>query len=156
MRRRYAVLTVMVVALLAAGTLSAKSNPFVGTWKLEVAKSKFHPGPAPKSMIRTWHPSGKIDVTGTNAEGKPISYGYLIQTDGKLHPTWGKMPNGAGSVSCEKINANALVSHFVRNGRRVETTKYAVSKDGKTMTIWAKGSTPTGKVFDNVLVWAKQ
>jgi hypothetical protein len=34
------------------------SDPFVGTWKLDLAQSKYDPGPRPKSQTRTWETAG--------------------------------------------------------------------------------------------------
>ena len=42
--------------------LKTQCDPFVGTWKLDLAKSQYDPGPRPKSQTRTWEPSG---VPGT-------------------------------------------------------------------------------------------
>lgn len=157
MRRRSAQFAFVVVALLmSAGMLFAQSNPFVGTWKLEVAKSKFRPGPAPRGAIRTWSPSGKINVKGIGGTGKPISYGYMFRADGKLHPTWGSIPNGSSSVSSKWLNAKTVVFHFVRHGRRIERTTYTLSNGGKTLTMRAKGTIPNGTAFNNVMVWSRQ
>ena len=49
MKQLLRVLAVMTFAGVACATLHAQSNPLVGTWKLNVAKSKFDPGPGPKS-----------------------------------------------------------------------------------------------------------
>ena len=40
------------VIWLAAGSLLFAADPDLGTWKLNVAKSKYSPGPAPKSGNR--------------------------------------------------------------------------------------------------------
>jgi len=53
MKRFLCLLSFVVITALAAGPLIAQTNPFIGTWKLNVAKSKFEPGPAPKSQTRT-------------------------------------------------------------------------------------------------------
>jgi hypothetical protein len=44
----------------------------------------------------------------------------------------------------------------MRGGKPAETTTFAVSKDGKTLTISAKGSNPDGSPFNNVTVWEKK
>jgi hypothetical protein len=52
MKRRLAVLAFGFCTMLS-GLLLAQDNPFVGTWKLNTAKSKFEPGRQLKSMTRT-------------------------------------------------------------------------------------------------------
>jgi len=59
MKRLCTVFAVLFFTFTAAGLLLAQSDPFVGSWKLDVAKSKFDPGPAPQSQARTWDASGK-------------------------------------------------------------------------------------------------
>jgi hypothetical protein len=50
--------TAIVVLAVVSGSLFAQSNPLVGIWKLNVEKSKYNPGPAPKSLTRTVEPNG--------------------------------------------------------------------------------------------------
>ena len=51
---------VVVVAALSAGAWGAAQapDPFVGTWTLNVAKSKYDPGPAPKEQTATYEAAG--------------------------------------------------------------------------------------------------
>ena len=156
MKRLCTVLTIMFLALTAAGVVLAQSDPFVGTWKLDVAKSKFDPGPAPQSQTRTWDASGKVSVEGINAAGKPMSYGYPIMKDGKDYPPMGAIPNKADTISTKKIDSNTIEANFMRGGKHAESTKFEVSKDGKMLTINAKGTNPDGSAFNNVTVWEKQ
>ena len=53
MKRLLGFAAVVVLSAVAAATVAAQSNPLVGTWKLNVATSKFSPGPGPKSLTRT-------------------------------------------------------------------------------------------------------
>jgi hypothetical protein len=156
MKRLCTVFAILFLTLAAAGMALAQGNPFVGTWKLNVAKSKYDPGPPPKSQTRTWDASGKVSVKGINAAGKPVSYGYPIKEDGKEYPTVGAIPNGADQISSNKFAPNTVEVHFMRGGKPAETTTFAVSKDGKTLTISAKGSNPDGSPFNNVTVWEKK
>ncbi len=96
MKRRIQVFAALVIVLAAGSVLLAQSNPFVGTWKLNVAKSKYDPGPPPQSQTRTWDASGMVMVNGIDAAGKPFSYGYTIKGDGKEYPTMGAYPQHRG------------------------------------------------------------
>jgi len=155
MKRRIAVFTALVIVLAAGSVLLAQSNPFVGTWKLNVASSKYNPGPPPQSQTRTWAASGMVMVKGIGATGKPFSYGYTIKGDGKESPTMGEIPNKADMISTKKINANTYEAKFTKAGKQVETTTFTVSNGGKTLTINAKGSADAGFV-ENVQVLEKQ
>jgi hypothetical protein len=155
MKRSIEVFAALVIVLAAGSVLLAQSNPFVGTWKLNVASSKYDPGPAPQSQTRTWDASGMVMVSGVNAAGKPMSYGYPIKGDGKEYPTTGAVPNTADMLTTKKIDANTYEANFTKAGKHVETATFMISNGGKTLTIHAKGATDAG-AFNNVLVWDKQ
>lgn len=156
MNRRIRIVAAAAVFALAVGSLVlAQDNPFVGTWKLDVAKSKYVPGPPPQSQTRTWDAAGMVMVNGVNAEGKSLSYGYTIKDDGKEYPTMGSIPNTADKIMSKKVDANTYEATFTKAGKQVETTSFKVSNGGKTLTIHAKGTSPAGP-FDNLQVWEKQ
>jgi hypothetical protein len=155
MKRRVQVFAALVIVLAAGSVLLAQSNPFVGTWKLNVAKSKYVPGPPPQSQTRTWDAAGMVMVSGINAAGKPLSYGYTIKDDGKEYPTMGNIPNTADKITSKKVDANTYEANFTKAGKHVEATTFKLSDGGKTLTIHAKGTTDAGE-FDNLQVWEKQ
>ena len=155
MKRRIGVFAALVVVLAAGSVLLAQSNSFVGTWKLNLEKSKYDPGPAPQSQTRTWDAAGMVMVNGVGATGKSFSYGYSITGDGKESPTMGAIPNKADMISTKKIDANTYEAKFMKAGKQVETTTFKVSNGGKTLTIDAKG-TPDAGFVENVQVLEKQ
>jgi len=155
MKRRIGIFAALVILLGAGSVLLAQSSPFVGTWQLNLAKSKYNPGPPPQSQTRTWDASGIVMVKGVGAAGKPFSYGYTIKGDGKDSPTMGEIPNKADMISTKKIDANTYEAKFTKAGKQVETTTFKVSNGGKTLTIDAKGSADAGFV-ENIQVLDKQ
>jgi hypothetical protein len=155
MKRRIGVFAALVIVLAAGSMMLAQGNPFVGTWKLNLASSKYNPGPPPQSQTRTWDASGMVKVDGIGASGKPFSYGYSIKGDGKDYPTVGAIPNKADMISTKKIDANTYEAKFTTAGKQVETTTFTVSNGGKTLTIHAKGSADAGFV-ENLQVLDKQ
>jgi hypothetical protein len=155
MKRRIGILAALVIVLAAGSVLLAQSNPFVGTWKLNLAKSKYNPGPPPQSQTRTWGASGVVSVTGVGATGEPFSYGYTVKGDNKPSPTTGAIPNKADMIATKRIDANTYEAKFTKAGKQVETTTFTVSNGGKTLTIDAKGSADAGFV-ENVQVLDQQ
>jgi hypothetical protein len=125
-------------------------------WKLNLAKSKYDPGPPPKSQTRTWKSAGKVSVEDVGAAGKPVEYGYTIKTDSKDYPTTGAVPNGADTVSTKRIAPTPSRRLSRGGGKQVEATRFAVSKDAKLLTITAKATKPSGQSFDNTILWDKQ
>jgi hypothetical protein len=155
MKRRIGVFAALAIVLAAGSVLLAQSNPFVGTWKLNLASSKYNPGPPPQSQTRTWDAAGMVMVNGVGATGKPFSYGYSIKGDGKDYPTMGAIPNKADMISTKKVDANTYEAKFMTAGKQVETTTFTVSNGGKTLTIHAMGSADAGFV-ENLQVLDKQ
>jgi hypothetical protein len=76
-----------VVAIAGISIASAAdSDPIVGTWQLNVAKSKFTAGPAVKSQTRTYSQSGpsvSLVMKSVGADGKESTTTTTYQTGGK-------------------------------------------------------------------------
>jgi hypothetical protein len=156
------VLKFIAIALFAAVVstpLFAQSNPLVGTWKLNTAKSKFDPGPAPQSLTRVVATDGagvKYDFTGVDGSGKPMAYGFTVKFDDKDNPVNGSVPNGADTISAKRIDANNYVATLKKGGKVVGVSKVSVSKDGKSTTVDITGTNAAGVKTHDVQVYDKQ
>jgi hypothetical protein len=150
---------VTLLAVVVSTTVRAQSNPLVGTWKLNVAKSKYEPGPAPKSLTRTVEAQGagvKYTFVGVAADGKPIAYGFSVQFDGKDNPISGSIPSGADTISAKRTDSNHYVATQKKGGKVVGTSKVTVSKDGTLTTVDATGTDASGAKFHDLQVYDKQ
>ena len=133
------------------------SDARIGTWKLNVAKSKFSPGPAPQSRTVKVEASGqgeKVTVEGVNAAGTPTMEQYTANFDGKDYPMTGSQ--NADTVSFKRIDARTMERTDKKGEKVVTTSTRVVSEDGKTMTVTTKGTNAQGQAVDNVSVWEKQ
>jgi hypothetical protein len=86
MKRLLLFATAVALSLVTSGVLLAQSNPAVGTWKLNLAKSKYVYTQAPKSDTLTIQAQGdgfKVSVDGAAADGSRIAYSYMTNLDGK-------------------------------------------------------------------------
>ena len=152
-------LAVSVLAVVAGAAVQGQSNPLVGTWKLNVAKSKYDPGPAPKSLTRTVAAQGDgVNYTfeGVGADGKPLAYSFSVNFDGKDNPISGSMPGGADTISAKRTDASHYVATTKNGGKVLGTAKVAVSKDGKVTTVEATGTNAAGVKTHDVQVYDKQ
>ena len=154
-------LRIMIVgaALVAwPGHASAQTaDGVIGTWELNVAKSTFNPGPAPKSESRTYVLAGNaISATskGLDADGKPTSGQWTVNYDGLDHPSTGNPE--IDTLALKRIDANTAEFTEKKAGKVVVTGTRAISQDGKTMTITAKGTNGKGEAFNNVEVFDKR
>src|SRR6266849_9501941 len=88
----------LAIALALAGVLLAQAQESLfGTWKMNAAKSKYSPGPAPKSNIAKWEASDggvKLTVDVVPANGEPQHYESSGKIDGKDNPVTGNSPDG--------------------------------------------------------------
>ena len=145
--------TIMVMS----GVLTAQPDPAVGTWKLNLAKSTYSPGPAPTGHTMTIESVGeetKVTVKGgTAADGSPVSVSYSYKTDGKDYPT-----TGSQDFDSVALKRSGMTVEGVRkkDGKQVQTYSRVVSKDGTTMTVTFKGMNAKGQTINNVAVYEKQ
>src|SRR3979409_560045 len=105
--------TLFAGAILAIGTGAAfAADTAVGTWKLNVAKSTFSPGPAPKSQTRTYAetPQGitlTIKTTAARAWWTPTAT-LTFKDDGKPYPVTGN--SDFDMVAVTRVDANTVHS----------------------------------------------
>ena len=133
------------------------SNPRIGTWKLNVEKSKYSPGPAPQSETMKIEASGegeKATTEGVNAAGTATRTQYTAQYDGKDYPMTGSQ--NADTVSLKRIDARTMERTDKKGEKVVATSTRVISEDGKTMTVTTKGTNAQGQASNNVTVWEKQ
>jgi hypothetical protein len=147
-----------LLALIVAGVCYAAEDPQVGTWKLNVAKSKYSPGPAPKSSttkVEAWGDDGvKLTADGVNAEGQTTHVEFQAKYDGKDYPITG-LPN-ADTILLKRVNPNTVDGHTKKGGKEVGKTRSVVSKDGKTRTFTTEGTDAKGQKFKNVTVYDRE
>jgi hypothetical protein len=150
--------TLLVGAVLAIGSGTAlAADAVAGTWKLNLAKSTFSPGPAPKSQSRTYVESAQgmtVTVKTTAADGKESTTTIVFKDDGKSYPVSGNPDFDA--VSAKRVDALTLNSTQTKAGAIVGTAVRSVSKDGKTLTFTQKGKHANGEKFEDVSVYDKQ
>jgi hypothetical protein len=151
---RYAKLAFALFGL--AATLVA-ADPAIGTWKLNAAKSKYTPGPPPKSATITYEETADgIKRTGENvdAEGKTTSFEYTAKYDGKDYPVTGSDLYDA--ITLKRINDQTTEATLKKAGKVVSNARRMISKDGKVMTLTITGNNPKGEKMHNVAVYDKQ
>ena len=146
------------VVLLAISTVaSAQTDPAVGSWKLNAAKSKYDPGPLPKSnMVTITAVQNGLHVVakGEDAAGRPTSIDYTATADGKDAPVKGAP--AYDTTAMKRVDANTTEQTRKKEGKTVQTVTRKVSADGKTMTVTTRGKDESGRTINNVAVYDKQ
>ena len=136
-------------------------EPRIGTWKLNLEKSQFPPGTAPKMQVRRLQsrPDGFVVFTqvGLDAAGNPTFIQTTYKFDGKPYSeyTQTNLAEFAVMGTAPNLNIYRLVDAYTvdidrldSNGRITATSKQSMSRDGRTLTV-TSATRPTQ-------VWDKQ
>jgi hypothetical protein len=141
----------ILVALLFVGLVAlAADNPFVGTWKLNVAKSKFQGGTPPQSETVTIEADGKVTVSGTDSKGQAVNWSYTATPGGTDTIT------GIPDSSVMEVRKENMVDHTWKMGKENSKGHGVLSKDGKTMTYSLQGTDGEGKKIKNTEIFERQ
>ena len=149
--------TVLLTVVIPIVSLSAQTpDAALGTWKLNVAKSKYVPGPAPKEQTLTYEGAGRgVQVTSqtVSAQGNSVIQ-YSATYDGQDYPVSG----GADfdTTSLKRIDAFTVEGTRQLKGRVVQTFTRTASQDRKTLTITTTGTNARGQNVDNVVIYERQ
>ena len=140
------------------GAAFAQSDPQVGVWKLNVAKSKYSPGPAPKSATSRIEAAGagsKVIVDQVMADGTMRHWEVTATYDGKDYPVAGNNPD-ADMLARTRTHATTLQTISKKGGKVTTTQMSVVSSDGKTRTVTTTGVSGSGQPVHNIAVYEKQ
>jgi hypothetical protein len=152
-----AMVAILCAVAFGSGASAQESAGRAGTWKLNLVKSTFSPGPAPRSMIITYTTDGeslKIAVDRMTAEGSPQHHEVTAGYDGKDYPVTGDPT--ADMIRLKRISSAEGESIFTKGGKVVEVNRRALSADLRTLTITAEGTTADGRPRKDVAVYDKQ
>jgi hypothetical protein len=146
-------LPLLVVSFIAVGTgavLTAQSpspkepDQLVGAWRLDVAKSRYRPGPAPISETRTYVRQGE-NVLGVIlrefANGRRERIEYTANYDREYPVTGTDDYDMVVLKRIDRFTSEAVLSHA---GRVFGTARRVIAADGKSMTITFRRDSETG------------
>lgn len=149
---------IVLTAMTAIAVWGADSS--LGTWKLNVDKTKLTVGTNPlKSRTEAVEaaPDGGFKVTRTDqrTDGTNINSTVTCKYDGKKCSVTGNP--AVDTVSFKRVDANTDTSEsFKKNGETYQTATTVVSKDGKTKTATFKGVDAQGKPIAGTVFYDKQ
>ena len=149
-----------LMSLFAVDVLAQTPAPWLGSWKLNVAKSKASPGvQLPKSRIDTFEAvEGGIKLTCAMvlSDGTAALFGYnTAKFDGKDYPWTGSA--NADAVSIMKVDDYTTKWALKKGGKVVQSGRDAFSRDGKLRTLTWEGTTvSSGQKGEGTLVFDRQ
>ena len=144
-------------AVVFSSQVAFAADNWLGTWKLNVAKSKYSPGPAPQGRtvkIETAAEGITLTSDGTNGDGTATHGTYTSKFDG-AQVEWTGNP-AADKSTAKRVDDNNFVNTWMKDGKATIHSKATVSKDGKTLTISQMGVNEKGQKVKNVEVYDRQ
>lgn len=152
--KRVLSLIALAGVLLSGPALAA--DPIVGTWKLNVAKSKFSVGGELTASTRVY----------TEVNGTYILEQKLTGKDGKERSNRSEARDGedvkqssnviADTVHAKKIDANTWDTELKKDGKVIGHAHRVVSADGRTLTVHSTGVHLSGGKGAETLVFDRQ
>jgi hypothetical protein len=152
------IVTMLLLGTAVAAIMAFGADNSLGTWKLNLEKSRFTPGPLPvKNIILTRQEAEggvRTTATGEQVNGDPINSSSVAKYDGKEY----FVPSSPWDTTTNtQVDANTFTATSKKaGGKYSSTSRTVISKDGKTMTTTSIGTDGEGKSFNNTSVFDKQ
>lgn len=154
MKVRATIATLALCFVAAAVCLAA--DAFIGTWKLNEAKSKLVAG-TPKNTTVVYEAAGdsvKVTVEGTDSEGKATHNEWTGKFDGKEYAVTGDSTSDMRSY--KKVNERTLTFIGKKEGKETISGRIVISADGKTRTVSVTTTDAKGNKVQSTAVYDKQ
>ena len=155
MKRRMMILGAIVFCFAASSAFAA--DAFSGNWKVNLAKSKYDPGPGPKgpnfSKIEAIPGGLKFTNDGVNSKGETTHNEWSGMFDGKDNPVKGD-PN-RDTAALKKIDDYTIEITNKKGGKVTTVTRAVFSRDGKTRSQTTTGTNAQGIKVNNSIVYDK-
>jgi len=145
------------LALTTFAAAAEMADPAIGTWKLNLEKSKYSADHAPKSMTRTYAAAAggtAMTVTGVAADGSAISQSATLTYDGKDVAVTGSAI--FDTLTLTKVNGTTVKSVQKKGGKVVGHTTRTISGKGKVLTLSNAYKSEKGGTIHEVGVFDKQ
>ena len=133
------------------------NDPMIGTWKVNLAKSTYAPGPAPRSAttkFEPWEDGVRATVDIVDGQGNKIHIEVAAKFDGKDYPIKGSPL--ANALSLKRTDQRQIDVIWKKDGKVALTGKSVISADGRTTTVTQTGKDPQGRTVNNVILYDKQ
>lgn len=154
---RIRTVVMMVPAFAALGLLAQAQEAFYGLWKVDLSKSKYSPGPAPKSNMKKyepWQDGFKATQDIVTAKGEKVHVEVIAKVDGKDYP--GKGSPDADTYAFKRIDAHTYEVTQKKDGKVTIVAKMTVAADGKSRSIVQTGKNSKGEPVNNQIYWDRQ
>ena len=157
-QRAFAVVCLVSGFLLALSAPAYAQDPNLGTWRVDLAKSKYNPADlAPKSVtVRSSAVGNGVNVVVdvVDSAGTPLHYEYTVMYDGRDVPVKGDP--GRDTTAMKRIDDLTFEQTNKKDGKATTVSRFVYAKDGKSRTQTTTGRNPQGQKINNTVVWIRQ
>jgi hypothetical protein len=159
--RTFVCLAALWVAWLSAGsrvsTQAQIDDGWLGTWKENVDKSSYRPGPGPKSpTVVKWERDGqslKITMDGVDEKGAPSHSVVVSQLDGKDAPVTGGPSLMTRAIKLVDARTYEIVTRL--GGKELTSTRAILSPSGQLQRFVTTGTNAQGQAVSDIIIWEK-
>ena len=125
----------VVLGLFATDATAQVPAAWLGTWKMNVAKSEFPGSPVKSQIDKNEVVDGALRYTSdrVSADGKVLRHEYTAKLDGKNYPYVG-LQGGDGTISLTKVDDHTMTWTISRGGSVLISGQTVYSPDGKLRT----------------------
>jgi hypothetical protein len=149
------VIAAIVIGLASGSALAQSSDTLIGTWKLNVEKSKNALFKSGTTTIERAGDGVKYTVDLAGADGTAYHWTFTAKYDGKDNPVTGNSPFG-DTVALTRVDPHTTRTIVKQGGKEMATQTITVSADGKTRTTTTKGTDAKGQGIDAMSFYEKQ
>ena len=154
-----------VAVLAQAPAAGTKTDPIIGTWKINAEKSNPKPAPGTVSGLQyELRPDGFIvrNASAVTAQGNPTFGQTTYKYDGKDYPRYGQdtladfTAKGVKPGTDAYRTVDAYTTEITQKdsaGKVGTKITRVVSKDGKVLTITTKGTNAKGQTVNTIAVY---
>ena len=150
------ILLALAFSLAIAAFSLAGPDAWIGTWKLNEAKSKFSPGAVKNTkVVYSLQEKDMIQILteGVDKDGKPTRSVWTGKFDERDYLV--SLDPAVDTRSYKQIDANTLEFVATKETHVIATGRVVLSADGKTRTVTTTGTDAGGQKFENIAVYDK-
>jgi hypothetical protein len=134
----------------------AADDPFVGSWKASLARSKPDPNHKLQSATLRFEVAGDVvwlTSSGVNAAGKLVSQKTELRPDGRERDA----PGAPGiMLVTRRPDARTLEMLGKKDGVVISRAVYAISRDGRTLTAKVGGVDDKNRPLEHYIVFERE
>ena len=152
MKKYRAALLVLAGIVCVLATRVFAADNFTGTWKLNLGKSQYDPGPPPRSLTSKVEVIGdtvNFTFDGYDATSKAMTpMEITVKLDGKDYPI--EEDPTRDTIAMKKIDDYTMEETNKKGGKVTTIVRTVYAKDGKSRTQTTTGTNAQGQKVNNV------